>query len=436
MYYCRMTPTKIMEILNLFCILAVLFSPFRSATAQNDCDGTRYRFTSAFESFEVTPDVVYGNAINSTGLNQNLLVDIYEPVGDFSENRPLIIMAHGGFFIGGENDNPDVLPLCQDLTRMGYVVASITYRLGIDNFFDISNALVRSVWRGYHDGKAAIRYFRKTAAEDDNPWGIDPNRIMIGGVSAGAFLGLHLAYVDEVSEIPEQIDQTAPGMSGGLEGESGNPGYSTEVLGVINVAGALKTADFMSVGDKPLVSVHGTADGTVPFGSGMIYLSGFPITEVDGSSIVHATALENDVSSCFTILEGAGHVAHVGDADAYFQTLGTIASVTSGWVCNDYEPLCGAYDYNAVDVQEWLQKLDGNVRIFPTLVKGSTPIQVQWLNDNTQSQPWSIFDATGKLISSGVWTIGQNEIPVAGLSSGMHILRFANSANSAKFWVQ
>jgi poly(3-hydroxybutyrate) depolymerase len=431
-----MASTKNMKILNLFCIFLVLFSPFQSATAQNDCDGTRYRFTSAFESFEVTPDVVYGNAINSTGLNQNLLVDIYEPVGDFSENRPLIIMAHGGFFIGGENDNPDVLPLCQDLTRMGYVVASITYRLGIDNFFDIPNALVRSVWRGYHDGKAAVRYFRKTAAEDDNPWGIDPNRIMIGGVSAGAFLGLHLAYVDEISEIPEQIDQTAPGMAGGLEGESGNPGYSTEVLGVINVAGALKTADFISVGDEPLVSVHGTADGTVPFGSGMIYLSGFPITEVDGSSTLHATALENDVSSCFTILEGADHVAHVGDADAYFQTLGTIASVTSGWVCNDYEPLCGAYDYNAVGVQEWLQKLDGNVRIFPTLVKGVTPIQVQWLNDNTQSQPWSIFDATGKLISSGVWTMGQNEIPVVGLSSGMHILRFANSANSAKFWVQ
>jgi hypothetical protein len=129
-------------------------------------------------------------------------------------------------------------------------------------------------------------------------------------------------------------------------------------------------------------------------------------------------------------------VAHVGDADAYFQTLGTIASVTSSWVCNGYEPLCGAYDYNAVGVQEWLQQLDGNVRIFPTLVKGTTPIQVQWLNDNTQNQPWSVFDATGKLVSTGIWTMGQNEIPVTGLSSGMHILRFANSANSAKFWVQ
>jgi hypothetical protein len=89
-----------------------------------------------------------------------------------------------------------------------------------------------------------------------------------------------------------------------------------------------------------------------------------------------------------------------------------------------------------VGVQEWLQQLDGNVRIFPTLVKGTTPIQVQWLNDNTQNQPWSVFDATGKLVSTGIWTMGQNEIPVTGLSSGMHILRFANSANSAKFWVQ
>jgi poly(3-hydroxybutyrate) depolymerase len=405
-------------------------------SAQNDCDGNRYRFMSAFESFDVTPDVVYGNAINSTGLNQNLVVDIYEPVGDSHQSRPLIILAHGGFFLGGDNDNSDVLSLCQDLTRMGYVVASITYRLGLDNFFDIPNSLVRSVWRGYHDGKAAVRYFRKTEAEEGNPWGIDPDRIMIGGVSAGAFLGLHLAYLDEVSEIPEQVDQTAPGMAGGLEGESGNPGYSSEVLGVINVAGALKTAEYISEGDVPLVSVHGTADGTVPFGSDWITLSGFPIAEVDGSSIIHAAAEENGVSSCFTILEGADHVAHVGDANAYFKTLGTIASVTSSWVCDGYEPLCGAYEYNAVDVQEWLQKLDGNVRIFPTLINGTSPIQVQWLNGNTEINPWSIFDATGKLVSSGVWMPGQNEIPVIGLSAGMHLLRFTNSADASKFWVQ
>lgn len=425
----------ILAFILAFVLVAFVNMP-QVALAQSDCDGTRYRFASAFESFDVTSDIVYGNSINSTGFGQDLLVDIYEPQGDFNENRPLIIMAHGGFFIGGENDNPDVLALCQDLTRMGYVVASITYRLGIDNFFDIPNSMVRSVWRGVHDGKAAVRYFRKTVAEDENPWGIDPNRIMIGGVSAGAFLGLHLAYVDEESEIPEQVDQSAPGMGGGLEGESGSPGYSSEVIGVINVAGALKTADYISEGDVPMVSIHGTADQTVPFGSDVVSLNGLPITEVDGSSIIHEVAESLGVSSCFTILEGADHVAHVGDADAYYETLGTIASVTSSWVCSGYEPLCGPYDYNAVEVQEWLRKLDGDVRVFPTVTDGSVPLQVQWLNGNNTGQSWSIFDAAGKQVSTGMWSFGQNEIPVSGLASGMHILRFNDSIATAKFWVR
>jgi poly(3-hydroxybutyrate) depolymerase len=425
----------ILAFILAFVLVAFVNMP-QVALAQSDCDGTRYRFASAFESFDVTSDIVYGNSINSTGFGQDLLVDIYEPQGDFNENRPLIIMAHGGFFIGGENDNPDVLALCQDLTRMGYVVASITYRLGIDNFFDIPNSMVRSVWRGVHDGKAAVRYFRKTVAEDENPWGIDPNRIMIGGVSAGAFLGLHLAYVDEESEIPEQVDQSAPGMGGGLEGESGSPGYSSEVIGVINVAGALKTADYISEGDVPMVSIHGTADQTVPFGSDVVSLNGLPITEVDGSSIIHEVAESLGVSSCFTILEGADHVAHVGDADAYYETLGTIASVTSSWVCSGYEPLCGPYDYNAVEVQEWLRKLDGDVRVFPTVTDGSVPLQVQWLNGNNTGQSWSIFDAAGKQVSTGMWSFGQNEIPVSGLASGMHILRFNDTIATAKFWVR
>ena len=64
---------------------------------------------------------------------------------------------------------------------------------GNRQFLGVSNALIRSVWRGYHDGKAAMRYFRKTAAEDGNPWGIDPDRIYFAGVSAGGFIGLHLA---------------------------------------------------------------------------------------------------------------------------------------------------------------------------------------------------------------------------------------------------
>ena len=66
---------------------------------------------------------------------------------------------------------------------MGYVAASISYRLGIDNVFDLETSLQESVLRGVHDAKAAVRYFRRTHAEDGNPWGIDPARIVLGGSS-------------------------------------------------------------------------------------------------------------------------------------------------------------------------------------------------------------------------------------------------------------
>ena len=54
-------------------LIAILINGPQTALAQSDCDGTRYRFASAFESFEVTSDIVYGNSINSTGFGQNLL---------------------------------------------------------------------------------------------------------------------------------------------------------------------------------------------------------------------------------------------------------------------------------------------------------------------------------------------------------------------------
>ena len=168
----------------------------------------------------------------------------------------------------------DVVPLCEDFARMGYAVASISYRLGIANLLDLENELIRAVWRGVHDGRAAVRYFRKSVEEDGNPWGIDPDRIYMGGVSAGGFLAVHHAYVDDEAEIPAIIDQSQPGMGGGLEGESGNPGYSSQVAGIFNVSGALKDAELDPARRcEPLVSVHGTADGTVPYGTGSVSLS-------------------------------------------------------------------------------------------------------------------------------------------------------------------
>ena len=302
----------------------------------------------------------------------------------------------------------------------GFAQPSISYRLGIANLLDLENELIRAVWRGVHDGRAAVRHFRKSVEEDGNPWGIDPERIYMGGVSAGGFLALHHAYVDNESEIPSVIDQSQPGMGGGLEGASGNPGYSSDVAGIFNVSGALKDADWMQAGDAPLVSVHGTADGTVPYGTGSVALLGFNVTEVDGSATLHEQAEEIGLTHCFVTIDGAGHVPHVTNADAYDVTLSTVAGALSSWICASYPNQCGAYDYTS-DIREQVATA---VRMYPNPATGG---QVT-LSHSASAGEWTAFirDAQGRVISEHSASGPQSTLDVSALPSGLYVIEVAD----------
>lgn len=387
--------------------------------AQSECDGERYRYTSTYDNVSVSEGHVYGGNIDAFGTDIELDFDFYEAVGNGATDRPLLLIAHGGFFLSGSNDGIDVVPLCEDFARMGYAVASFSYRLGIVNVLDLENELIRAVWRAVHDGRAAVRYFRKSVEEDGNPWGIDPDRIYMGGVSAGGFLALHHAYVDADGEIPSNIDQTATGMGGGLEGESGNPGYSSAVAGVFNVSGALKDADWMAPGDVNLVSIHGTADGTVPYGTGNVSLLGFPVTEVDGSATLHEQAEEIGLVHCFTTIDGAGHVPHVTNNDAYDVTLSTIAGALSSWICADYPDQCGEYDYTS-DIREQLAHA---VRMYPNPADNGQVTLVHSAADGA----WEarIRDGQGRVVATHTDFGPQATLDLSGLPSGLYIVEVA-----------
>ncbi len=400
------------SVLTLTAIAAVL----TSINAQPDCNGERYRYTSTHDNVSVSEDHVYGNNVTALGVNTELVFDFYEAVDNAAADRPLIILAHGGFFLAGSNDGADVVPLCEDFARMGYAVASISYRLGIANLLDLENELIRAVWRGVHDGRAAVRYFRKSVEEEGNPWGIDPDRIYMGGVSAGGFLAVHHAYVDDESEIPAIIDQSQPGMGGGLEGESGNPGFSSEVAGIFNVSGALKDANWMQPGDAPLVSVHGTDDGTVPYGSGSVSLLGFNVTEVDGSATLHERAEEIGLTHCFVTIDGAGHVPHVTNADAYDVTLSTVAGALSSWICASYPNQCGGYDYTS----EIREQVAAAVRMYPNPASGGEVTLVQ----SNAGGDWvaRIRDAQGREVALHRGTGPQSTLNVRSLPAGMYVI--------------
>jgi|TARA_B110000196_G_scaffold295767_1_gene285661 para-nitrobenzyl esterase len=327
-------------------VLTTMFSINLPAQTGVGCDGARYRYR-IFDEISVDYDIPYGNNISATGSTISLVMDIYQPVGDVVDNRPVVVVAHGGFFLGGSNNGLDVVPLCEDLARMGYVAASISYRLGIGNFFNLESSLQEATIRGVQDAKAAVRYLRKSHAIEGNIWGIDPERIVLGGSSAGGFIAIHAAYVDDLSEVPSTVNFSAYGLTGGIEGDSGSPGYSSELLSIFSISGAIGDDAWISAGDIPVVSTHGTNDGTVPFGTGYVQLSGLNVTIVDGSEIIHNTTDLLGIDNCFHAFPGAGHTPHASSTQYYDTTRAVTVGFTSRQVCPLYPPICGWYDVDS-----------------------------------------------------------------------------------------
>lgn len=377
------------------------------------CEDGRYR-DLIFPMISTTTDVEYGANVAHNGTATTLLLDVFEPQGDLELARPLVIMAHGGFFVSGSKEGPDIVPFCQDLARMGYVASSINYRLGFPATLNLQGPMTEAVMRGVQDMRAAVRFFRKTVAEDGNPFGIDPDQIYIGGLSAGGFITLHYAYLDD-SEIPAFVNQSASGLAGGLEGESGNPGYDSSVRGIINIAGAIGDTAWVDANGLPALLAHGTGDTVVPFDSEMLVISGFlEVTEVDGSNSIDQKMTQVGIEHCFEIYEMQGHVPSVTIPAYYDTTLSVIANFLSHYVCPDV-PLDCAYRDLVVSSDELAVSEGPNV--FPIPAN-------QWLQWNNASVATAaeLFNGQGQRVAQATQN-GTNGIDVSALPNGAYVLR-------------
>jgi para-nitrobenzyl esterase len=282
--------------------------------SQSPCSGGRYS-SDIFANFTTTSNIVYGQNNSFSGVNTTLKLDLYEPTGDTLSARPLLIWVHGGSFQFGTKTDGDMVSFSQKFAKKGYVCASIDYRLG---FFPIDSAnAVKAVVRAVQDLRAAVRFFYKDR-QTTNTYKIDTNMIFVGGSSAGAITALHLAYLDKECEVSDYLNQTTITQLGGLEGTSGNPGYSSKVQGVLNGCGALARYSWMEQGNIPVASVHGTNDGTVKYNRGIVN-PGTPLMYLDGSRMVHERACAVGIENQFYTFPGAPHVPYAGNA-AYMDT--------------------------------------------------------------------------------------------------------------------
>jgi acetyl esterase/lipase len=203
----------------------------------------RYR-DLVFSTVTTTSDITYGNAVDQTGNPVTLKLDMYRPAGDTSTQRPAIVWVHGGGFSGGNKTSGEIVDEATTFAKKGYVNVSISYRLvaGGCSAGGPTPSCLTAIKDAQHDAQAAVRFLRANAAT----YGIDTNRIAIGGTSAGAITALNV------------------GASPDDPGTSGNPGFSSAVRGAVSLSGA-KIYGVEEPTDAPILMFHGTNDALVPY---------------------------------------------------------------------------------------------------------------------------------------------------------------------------
>lgn len=407
---------------RIFTLCLLVFST--AAFAQTECNGTRYIDYNSFSGADVTSGVTFGNNTALGGGNVDLKMDVYEPTGDTETNRPVIVMAFGGSFIGGSRSQ--VAFLGEIFAKLGYVVVANDYRVGF--FLPNQVTTTLAVLRGAHDMKACVRYLKKTVAEDGNPYGIDPDRIIVGGISAGGISAIHAAYLDSDLEIPAYMENDTAGL-GGVEGNSGTPGYSSAPLAVLSFSGTIGDSAWINPGDAPICSIHEENDGTVPYLTTEVSVSGFPTGLVaSGSGDLHKRAENVGIDNCLLTYRGvANHVGYFsGTPDQ--EALDFARDFCAAMVCNGTSN-CSSVDAGGAGTG--ITEVEQNtIEAYPN----PTANVLNFSTDEVVSV--EVMDATGRVVLASTSLIGKNQLDVSTLPTGVYTLRAIGETISTAHFIK
>ena len=188
-----------------------------------------------FSKLDVEEDILYKEVKNSTGELEKLYLDVYQPSGDTTGNRPAIIWIHGGGFSGGDKNGGIEKNLAAEFAKMGYVTLSINYRLRKVPSIDWVGTFRDST----EDAASAVDWL----VQNSKKYRVDKSHIALGGHSAGACIVTSLTYKD--------------GEHAAWNKKS--------IFAVLELSGNNFWMGKADKNDPPCAIIHGTKDVTVPY---------------------------------------------------------------------------------------------------------------------------------------------------------------------------
>ncbi|MBK9420849.1 MAG: carboxylesterase family protein [Flavobacteriales bacterium] len=384
-------------------LAASLLPAFLSA---QECGTGRYTTANYFTTIDSFAAVTYGSNTAVGGGTQTLRMDVYAPANDPLQLRPVVLVAFGGAFILGSR--ADVQPICSELARRGYVAVAMDYRVGF--FFPTTNSTYKAVQRSIHDQRACVRYLRKTVAEDGNPYNIDPDRIIAGGISAGAIGAVNLTYLDQPSELPAPLVLDSAQL-GGLEGNSGSPGYSSDVMACYSLSGAVGDTSWMQPGDQPLCAVHETGDIIVPCFTQEVSSLGIPTgIIVSGGHDMHERMNHLGINNCYLEYDTTGQ--HVGYLTYDPETsLGLVYNFLADIVCGN-APTCQTSMPTGIaqttsSARPWLYPVPADHKVTVELA---------------QAGNLRVLDGSGRVVLRAAVLAGTDLLDVSALKNGLYVV--------------
>lgn len=172
----------------------------------------------------VTTGIVYGQgAVDGGAGTEDLLLDLYSPQGTGQARLPLVVVVHGGGFVGGSRSQSNVVRWSNEFASRGYLVASIDYRLAGDD--PLPSARVAPVYDAVIAGGADAQQVAAVAAIDDTLTALDhllarsdvePGSTTLVGGSAGAVTVDNVAYLLDDFGVPRPPVRAVISNWGGL----------------------------------------------------------------------------------------------------------------------------------------------------------------------------------------------------------------------------